>query len=114
VNQAPAGRSAQPAARPADKKQSADKWENWKKRFENARQAIDDAEADLEAARARVGILRRGLTYGDPQDFNQKAQTDQALQTRSDAEKALADAKQALNDLREEARKAGVPAYIRR
>ena len=104
---------AQAEARKKSRKDK-DEWSEWRKRFADARQAIEDRELELDAARSRAGVLRMGMTYGDPQDFNQKAQTDQALQGVGAAEKALDDAKQALRDLQEEARRAGVPASVRR
>jgi hypothetical protein len=117
LNQAPAtaATGATAATKKKKTKKDEDKWAEWKKRFADARQVIEDAEADLQALSSQALARRLGLNNaGDGREQNRRAQTDVALRERSQAEKALADAKKALQDLREEARRAGVPAAIRR
>jgi hypothetical protein len=99
----------------AAKKQA--EWSQWKDRIVAQKEAIDLSQRELDvtereyklrmaAMYADVGNRLRNSGQWDKQDADYKAQIEAKR-------KALVDAKQKLEDMQEEARKAGVPASIR-
>ncbi len=99
----------------ASKKQA--EWSQWKDRIVAQKEAIDLSQRELDvtereyklrmaAMYADVGNRLRNSTNWDKEDADYKAQIEAKR-------KALVDAKQKLEDMQEEARKAGVPASIR-
>ncbi len=116
---------AQAANAPADKtvapkseaaKQQA-QWTQWKDRIVGQKEAIDHAQSDLDLADREYRVhlaeyysdVTNRLYNGgqwDKKDAEYKAQIDAK-------KKAVDDAKQKLEDMQEEARKAGVPASMR-
>ena len=88
----------------------------WPKRIEEARQKIEDAEGDLEWAKSKLLILRLGLVYASDgaSEFNRKVEVDSALAATDAARRAVDAARKELKQLKEEARRAGVPATLRR
>ena len=120
ANAAPA--KAEAGAPPADtsKMDQAGKeaaWKQWGDRLKAQQETIDLLTRELDVAQREYQI-RAAAMYGDvgnrlrnsadwdKQDAHYKQQI-------SDKQKALDDAKQKLEDLREEARKAGVPSSVR-
>jgi hypothetical protein len=92
-------------------------WKSWQEKLEGQKSAIDLASRELEvlqkeyqlraaAMYADVGNRLRNQTQWDKQDADYKQQI-------ADKQKAVDDAKQKLEDMQEEARKAGVPAAMR-
>jgi hypothetical protein len=121
------------AAPPSDGKQSAEtkpasspedeqarkqlEWKSWQDKLSAQRNAIDLASRELDvlqkeyqlraaAMYADVGNRLRNSTQWDKQETEYK-------QKIADKQKAVDDAKQKLDDMVEEARKAGVPAAMR-
>ena len=121
------------ATAPADGKQSAEtkpasspedeqarkqlEWKSWQDKLGSQRNAIDLASRELDvlqkeyqlraaAMYADVGNRLRNSTQWDKQETEYK-------QKIADKQKAVDDAKQKLDDMEEEARKAGVPAAMR-
>ena len=109
----PAAEAAKPvdeATKEAASKQWADRIEAQQKQIDLAQRELDvtQKEYQLRAAAmyADVGNRLRNATDWDKQDAQYKQQI-------ADKQKALDDAKQKLDDLQEEARKAGVPSSVR-
>ncbi len=110
---------AKDTAKPADddqaKKQAA--WKSWQDRLTGQKQQVDLASRELDVTQ-REYQLRAAAMYADvgnrlrnSADWDkQEAQYKQQI---ADKQKAVDDAKQKLDDLQEEARKAGVPASMR-
>jgi hypothetical protein len=97
------------------KKQS--EWKSWQDKVSAQKNAIDLASRELDvlqkeyqlraaAMYADVGNRLRNSTQWDKEDADYK-------QKIADKQKAVDDAKQKLDDMQEEARKAGVPAAMR-
>ena len=107
-----------PAGSPDDdaaKKQAA--WKDWQSRLTGQKSSIDLASRELDvlqkeyqlraaAMYADVGNRMRNAAEWDKEDADYK-------QKIADKQKAVNDAKQKLDDMQEEARKAGVPAAMR-
>ena len=112
------GKSTDPAAAPKDDTAERQKmFEDWKKRLQDQKDQIATAEKDLDltnreyrlraaAMYADVGNRLRNSSAWDKEDRDFKQQI-------SEKEKAVAAQKQKLEDLQNEARKAGVPASVR-
>jgi hypothetical protein len=110
--------ATKPAASPDDdaaKKQAA--WKDWQGRLTTQKGSIDLASRELDvlqkeyqlraaAMYADVGNRMRNAAEWDKEDADYK-------QKIADKQKAVNDAKQKLDDMQEEARKAGVPAAMR-
>jgi hypothetical protein len=115
---AAAGDSKDGAAKPED--ESARKqaeWKSWQDKLAAQKNVIDLASRELDvlqkeyqlraaAMYADVGNRLRNASQWDKEDADYK-------QKIADKQKAVDDAKQKLDDLGEEARKAGVPASMR-
>jgi len=111
-------KSAAPASKPEDdqaKKQS--EWKSWQDKLTAQKSTIDLASRELDvlqkeyqlraaAMYADVGNRLRNSGQWDKEDADYK-------QKIADKQKAVDDAKQRLDDMQEEARKAGVPAAMR-
>jgi hypothetical protein len=111
-------KDAAPATKPEDdqaKKQA--EWKSWQDKLSAQKSSIDLASRELDvlqkeyqlraaAMYADVGNRLRNSTQWDKEDADFK-------QKIADKQKAVDDAKQKLDDLQEEARKAGVPATMR-
>ncbi|MGA7931723.1 MAG: hypothetical protein WCA20_37705 [Candidatus Sulfotelmatobacter sp.] len=109
--------AAKPAASADDeqaKKQAA--WKAWQDKLTAQKDSIDLASRELDvlqreyqlraaAMYADVGNRMRNATQWDKEEAEYK-------QKMADKQKAVEDAKQKLQDMKEEARKAGVPAAI--
>jgi len=118
-----------PAATEADAKQPAaeeqkdddakkqQEWKGWQDKLAAQRSAIDLASRELDVLQKEyqlraaamygdVGNRLRNATQWDKEDADYK-------QKIADKQKAVEDAKQKLEDMEEEARKAGVPASMR-
>lgn len=103
-------------------KQSAEdakqaQWKQWGDKIKAQQQAIDLANRELDVAQ-REYKLRAAAMYGDVGNrLRNSAEWDkedaQYKQQIDDKQKAVEDAKQKLEDLQEEARKAGVPSSYR-
>jgi len=107
-----------PAGAPEDeqaKKQA--EWKDWQGKLSAQKNAIDLASRELDvlqkeyqlraaAVYADVGNRLRNATQWDKEDADYK-------QKIADKQKAVDDAKQKLDDMEEEARRAGVPAAMR-
>ncbi|HKV80626.1 MAG TPA: hypothetical protein VJP02_20925 [Candidatus Sulfotelmatobacter sp.] len=123
ANTAPGGQpKAEAGAPPADtsKMDQAEKeaaWKQWADKIAQQQQTIDLLTRELDVVQreyqiraaamyADVGNRLRNSADWDKQDAQYKQQI-------ADKQKALDDAKQKLEDLREEARKAGVPSSVR-
>lgn len=113
-----AGKSTDPATAPKDDTADRQKMvDDWKKRLQEQKDQIATAEKDLDltnreyrlraaAMYADVGNRLRNSSAWDKEDRDFKQQI-------SEKEKAVAAQKQKLEDLQNEARKAGVPASVR-
>ena len=111
-------KDAAPATKPEDdqaKKQA--EWKSWQDKLVTQKSAIDLASRELDvlqkeyqlraaAMYADVGNRLRNSSQWDKEDADFK-------QKIADKQKAVEDAKQKLDDMQEEARKAGVPAAMR-
>jgi hypothetical protein len=97
------------------KKQS--EWKGWQDKISSQKNAIDLASRELDVVQkeyqlraaamyADVGNRMRNAAQWDKEDADYK-------QKIADKQKAVDDAKQKLDEMQEEARKAGVPAAIR-
>ena len=110
--------AAKPAASSSDdekaKKQAA--WKAWQDKLTGQKDAIDLASRELDVTQreyqlraaamyADVGNRMRNSTQWDKEEADYK-------QKIVDKQKALDDAKQKLDDMKEEARKAGVPSAM--
>jgi hypothetical protein len=123
------GESAQPAdaaspgsgetKSPADEEQAKKQamWKEWQNKIKQQRDAIDLANRELDVANreyrlraaafyADAGNRLRNSTSWDKEDGQYKDQI-------AAKQKTLDDAKKALDDMQEEARKAGVPSSMR-
>jgi hypothetical protein len=97
---------------PSDEEKQAKEEETWRKRMADARQALERSQMYLDALQSKINALWTDFTARD--DPAQRAQID------TERKKALAEYdrvkaeielnKKAIEDLEEEARKAGVPA----
>jgi hypothetical protein len=120
ANAAPA--KAEAGAPPADtsKMDQAQKeaaWKQWGDKIKSQQETIDLLTRELEVVQREYQI-RAAAMYGDVGNRLRNSadwdkQDAQYKQQISDKQKALDDAKQKLEDLREEARKAGVPSSVR-
>ncbi|MFZ0758476.1 MAG: hypothetical protein WAM69_00890 [Candidatus Sulfotelmatobacter sp.] len=111
---APAAAAASPEDDQA-KKQAA--WKDWQDKLKGQKDQIDLASRELDVLQ-REYQLRAAAMYGDVGNrLRNSAQWDKEdadyKQKIADKQKAVDDAKQKLEDLQEEARKAGVPAAMR-
>jgi len=111
----PAETAATPEKSDAAKKQA--EWQQWKDRIVAQKDSIDLAQRELDvtereyklraaAMYADVGNRLRNETQWDKEDADYKAQIEAK-------KKAVADGSQKLEELQEQARKAGVPASMR-
>ena len=92
-------------------------WKQWGERLAAQKDQIDLATRELDVVQ-REYQLRAAAMYGDAGNrLRNQAQWDvedaKYKQQIADKQKAVEDAKQKLDDMQEEARKAGVPANIR-
>ena len=120
ANAAPA--KAEGGAPPADtsKMDQAQKeaaWKQWGDRLKAQQETIDLLTRELDVVQREYQI-RAAAMYGDVGNRLRNSadwdkQDAQYKQQIADKQKALDDAKQKLEDLREEARKAGVPSSVR-
>ena len=120
ANAAPA--KAEAGSPPADtsKMDQAQKeaaWKQWGDRLKAQQETIDLLTRELDVAQREYQI-RAAAMYGDVGNRLRNSadwdkQDAQYKQQIADKQKALDDAKQKLEDLREEARKAGVPSSVR-
>jgi len=106
---------AAPAADDPAKKQA--EWKNWQQKLTAQKDSVDLASRELDVLQkeyqlcaatmyADVGNRLRNATQWDKEDADYK-------QKIADKQKAVDDAKQKLDDMEEEARRAGVPAAMR-
>jgi Tfp pilus assembly protein PilN len=100
-----------------DQAQKDAAWKQWGDKIKSQQETIDLLTRELDVVQreyqiraaamyADVGNRLRNSADWDKQDAQYKQQI-------ADKQKALDDAKQKLEDLREEARKAGVPSSVR-
>jgi hypothetical protein len=108
-----AGSSSAPmddATKQAALKQWADKFESQKKQIDLLQRELDVVQREYQIRAAAMygdaGNRLRNSTDWDKQDAQYKQQI-------ADKQKALDDAKQKLDDMQEDARKAGVPSSVR-
>ena len=110
-----AGESANASKDEAEERQKM--LDEWKKRLDDQKTQIASAEKELDllnreyrlraaAMYADVGNRLRNSVSWDKEDREYKQQI-------AEKEKAVADAKQKLDDMQESARKAGVPSSVR-
>jgi hypothetical protein len=123
ANAAPGGQpKAEAGAPPADtsKMDQAQKeaaWKQWGDKLKAQQETIDLLTRELDVVQREYQI-RAAAMYGDVGNRLRNSadwdkQDAQYKQQIADKQKALDDAKQKLEDLREEARKAGVPSSVR-
>ena len=109
-------KSAAPSAQEEQARKQAE-WKMWQDKLSAQKNAIDLAARELDVLQreyqlraasmyADVGNRMRNATQWDKQEADYK-------QKIADKTKAVEDAKQRLDDMEEEARKAGVPAAMR-
>ena len=120
ANAAPA--KAEAGAPPADtskmdQTQKEAAWKQWGDRLKAQQETIDLLTRELDVVQREYQI-RAAAMYGDVGNRLRNSadwdkQDAQYKQQIGDKQKALDDAKQKLEDLREEARKAGVPSSVR-
>lgn len=120
ANAAPA--KAEAGAPPADtskmdQTQKEAAWKQWGDRLKAQQETIDLLTRELDVVQREYQI-RAAAMYGDVGNRLRNSadwdkQDAQYKQQIADKQKALDDAKQKLEDLREEARKAGVPSSVR-
>lgn len=111
-------KDAASATKPEDdqsKKQA--EWKSWQEKLTTQKSAIDLASRELDVLQKEYQ-LRAAAMYGDVGDrLRNSGQWDKEdadfKQKIADKQKAVDDAKQKLDDLQEEARKAGVPPSMR-
>lgn len=106
---------AQPAKDAAEEREKANK--EWQKKFADQKAQIDLLTRELDVVQ-REYRLRAAAMYADVGNrMRNSAQWDKEdtdyKQKIADKQKALDDAKQKLEDMKEEARKAGAPASVR-
>jgi len=92
-------------------------WQQWGDRLKGQQDSIDLLQRELDVLQREYQIRAAGM-YGDVGNRLRNSgdwdkQDAQYKQQIADKQKALDDAKQKLDELREEARKAGVPASVR-
>jgi hypothetical protein len=100
-----------------DQAQKEAAWKQWGDRLKAQQETIDLLTRELDVAQREYQI-RAAAMYGDVGNRLRNSadwdkQDAQYKQQIADKQKALDDAKQKLEDLREEARKAGVPSSVR-
>jgi hypothetical protein len=100
-----------------DQAQKEAAWKQWGDRLKAQQETIDLLTRELDVAQREYQI-RAAAMYGDVGNRLRNSadwdkQDAQYKQQIGDKQKALDDAKQKLEDLREEARKAGVPSSVR-
>lgn len=92
-------------------------WKNWQERLSTQKNSIDLASRELDVLQKEYQ-LRAAAMYGDAGNrMRNAAEWDKEdadfKQKIADKQKAVEDAKQKLDDMQEDARKAGVPAAMR-
>ncbi|HVN20027.1 MAG TPA: hypothetical protein VMU05_14675 [Dongiaceae bacterium] len=92
-------------------------WKQWADKIKTQQDAIDLAARELDVLQREYQV-RAAAMYGDVgtrlrNSAEWDKQDQQYKQQIADKQKALDDAKQKLEDLQEEARKAGVPSSVR-
>jgi hypothetical protein len=92
-------------------------WKNWQEKLSTQKNSIDLASRELDVLQKEYQ-LRAAAMYGDAGNrMRNAAQWDKEdadfKQKIADKQKAVEDAKQKLDDMQEDARKAGVPAAMR-
>ncbi len=92
-------------------------WKSWQDKLSSQKNAIDLSSRELDVLQKEYQ-LRAAAIYGDAGNrFRNAAAWDKEdadfKQKIADKQKAVEDAKQKLDDMQEEARKAGVPAAMR-
>jgi len=100
-----------------DQTQKEAAWKQWGDRLKAQQETIDLLTRELDVVQREYQI-RAAAMYGDVGNRLRNSadwdkQDAQYKQQIADKQKALDDAKQKLEDLREEARKAGVPSSVR-
>ena len=123
-NAAPAPEAAKPDAAektedkgPLTPEQQQKEYDQWKDKISAQKEQIDTAARELDVLQ-REYRLRAASFYADAGERLRNAaawdkEDAQYKQQIADKQKALDDAKQHLEDMQEEARKAGVPSSIR-
>ena len=107
----------QPGGAQGDDAKKQAEWKSWQEKLAAQKNSIDLASRELDvlqkeyqlraaAMYADVGNRLRNSTQWDKEDADYK-------QKIADKQKAVEDAKQKLDDMQEEARRAGVPAAMR-
>jgi Tfp pilus assembly protein PilN len=100
-----------------DEAQKEAAWKQWGDRIKAQQETIDLLTRELDVVQREYQI-RAAAMYGDVGSrLRNSAEWDkqdaQYKQQIADKQKALDDAKQKLEDIREDARKAGVPSSVR-
>jgi hypothetical protein len=108
---APAAAAASESGPSEEEKRQKDE-ESWRQRMADARQALDRSQMYLDALQSKINALWADFTARDDPAQRDKIQTErQKALAEFDRVKAEIQAnKKALDDLEEEARRAGVPA----
>jgi hypothetical protein len=110
-------KSADTGAKPLDEAARQNAFKQWADKIEAQQQQIDQIQRELDLLQREYQV-RAAAMYGDVGNrLRNSAEWDkqdaQYKQQIADKQKAADDAKQKLDDLREEARKAGVPSSVR-
>jgi hypothetical protein len=115
---ASSGAAANPAASPSDEQsKKLAEWKTWQDKLTAEKNSIDLASRELDVLQKEYQ-LRAAAMYADVGNrLRNSAQWDKEegefKQKIADKQKAVDDGKQKLDDMQEEARRAGVPAAMR-
>jgi hypothetical protein len=105
--------AATASATPVDDTETASKEREWRARAAKLREAVKAAETKVASARARLAALEADLSPTNLMDPTRlqtlAAERAKAREDLAAAEAAQADARKAVEDLEEEARRKGVP-----
>lgn len=107
-----------PDGKPIDPAKERQKtWEEWRDKIQKQKAAVEQMQKDNEEMEKQYR-LTAGATYGNPanriNNGEQMAREEAAFRQQMDQrKKAIEDGKQKIDDLQEEARRAGVPSGFR-
>ncbi len=118
ASQTPAKAETSADGKPVDPAKERQKtWEDWRDKIQKQKAAVEQMQKDNEEMEKQYR-LTAGAVYGNPanriNNGEQWAKEDAAFRQQMDQKKkAIEDGKQKIDDLQEEARRAGVPSAFR-
>ena len=118
TNPAPPKDGASPDAKPgAQAKQQKKTWKNWRDKIQQQKQAVEQMQKDTAELEKQYRLASLMAYSNAAEHGNKSAQTDgdDAVyrEQMEQKKKALEESKQKIDDLQEEARRAGVPSGFR-